>query len=117
VLQDGAVGWQQHWRHGLVGGIQFWAVGCRANVVKMLVGLAKYFGVADEVAQELDPQRDSIAAERAVARNVKRAIRGLKPQGGSNEEQRREYHIVLAASFGAPAKAHDPRGMTVKIGK
>ena len=73
--------------------------------------------VRDEVGQQLDPQRDSIAAERAIARNVKGAVAGLKPLGGSNQEQHDEYHVVIAAAFGALAKAHDPRGMTAKIGK
>ena len=117
VLQDGTVGWRHHWRHGLIGCIRYWAGGSRANVAKMLVGLADYFGVKDEVGQQLDPQRDSIAAERAVARNIKGAVAGLKPHGGSVEEQRSEYGVVLAAAFGEPAKAHDPRGMTAKIGR
>jgi hypothetical protein len=37
--------------------------------------------------------------------------------GGSAEEQRFEYGVVLAAAFGAPAKAHNPSGMTSKIGR
>jgi len=116
-MTDGAFGWRHHWRHGMVGAVQYWAAGSKANVVLMLVGLADYFGVKDDVGQQLDPQRQSIAAERSVARNVKGALAGLKPLGGSTEEQRREYHILNAAAFGAPAKAHDPRGMTTKIGK
>eukprot|EP00966_Prymnesium_polylepis_P270578 6250855-Prymnesium_polylepis.1 len=117
VMSDGADGWRHHWRHGMIGGVQYWADGSRANAIKMLVGLADEFGVKDEVGQQLDPQRDSIAAERAVARNVKGALAGLKQVGGSYEKQREQYHVVLAAAFGAPAEAHDPRGMTNKIGK
>jgi hypothetical protein len=116
-LTDGANGWRHNWRHGMHGAVRYWARGSRSNVIKMLVGLANDFGVKDEVGQQLDPQHDSIAAERTIARNVKGALAGLKPKGGSNEEQRREYHIVNAAAFGAPAKARDPRGMTAKIGK
>jgi hypothetical protein len=82
----------------------------------MLIALPREFGVAREVGQQLDPDRDSIIAERAIARNVKGAIAGLKPRGGSNEEQRCEYRITLSAAFGAPSKAGDPRGLTTKIG-
>eukprot|EP00966_Prymnesium_polylepis_P239212 5532253-Prymnesium_polylepis.1 len=96
-MKDGSLGWRHHWRHGMVGAVRYWADGSRANVVKMLVGLADYFGVKDDVGQQLDPQRDSIAAERAIARNVKGAVAGLKPHGGSAEEQRSEYGVVLAA--------------------
>ena len=116
-MTDGVVGWRHHWRHGLVGSVQYWAAGCRANVVKILVGLADYFGVKDEVGQQLDPQRESVIAALAVARNVKGALAGLKPLGGSVEEQRSEYGVVLGSAFGAPAKAHDPRGLTAKIGR
>eukprot|EP00966_Prymnesium_polylepis_P028920 670716-Prymnesium_polylepis.1 len=57
-MTDGPGGWRHHWRHGMVGAVQYWAGGSRPNVVKMLVGLADYFGVKDEVGQQLDPQRD-----------------------------------------------------------
>eukprot|EP00966_Prymnesium_polylepis_P333121 7388590-Prymnesium_polylepis.1 len=92
-MTDGPSGWRHHWRHGMVGAVRYWAGGSRANVVKMLVGLAGDFGVKDDVGQQLDPQRDSIAAERAIARNVKGALAGLKPRGGSAEEQRSEYGV------------------------
>ena len=47
AMTDGVVGWRQHWRHGLVGAVQYWAHDHRANVVKMLVVLANEFGVAN----------------------------------------------------------------------
>ena len=109
-MSDGAVGWRYHWRHGMVGSVQYWADGQCENVTKMLVGLAKEFRVTDQVAKQLDPERDSSAAERAVGRNVREALAGLKPRGGSTERQREQYNVVLAAAFRAPAKAHDPRG-------
>ena len=96
AMRDGIDGWRQHWRHGLVGAVQFWAHGHRANVVKMLVGLATDFGVANDVGEQLDPERASIAAERAIARNVKGAVFGLKPRGGSSAgAQDRTWQIRL----------------------
>ena len=57
-------------------------------MIQILVGLADYFKVKDEVGQQLDPERESIIAERTIARNVKGALAGLKPRGGGSEEQR-----------------------------
>lgn len=106
-MTDGKDGWRHHWRHGMVGAVNYWAAGCRANVVKMLVVLARHeFSVGHEVAEELSRGLDmnSALAEQAIARNVKGAVQGLKPQHGSTEEQRKEYGIVLAAAFGAPSR-------------
>lgn len=118
VMRDGHDGWRHHWRHGMIGAVQYWAAGCRANVVAMLVGLASVFGVGSDVAKHFSPDRDTHAAQLAVGSNVKRAVQGLKLGGGTCfEEQWRERHILLAAAFGPPAKVNDPRGMTTKIGK
>lgn len=119
-LRRGELGWRHHWRHGMIGAVQYWAGGSRDNVVRMLVGLAEEFKVADAVVGALmnaQPSGVSMNAQRAIAENVKAAVAGLKPMLGTcHEPQRREYHIVLAAAFGAPAKVGDPRGMALSIG-
>ena len=74
AMRDGLLGWRYHWRHGLVGAVNYWAHRHRANVIKMLVGLANEFGVADAVGEQLDPERASITTERTIARNVKGAV-------------------------------------------
>lgn len=102
TLHDGKDGWRYHWRHGLVGAVNYWAAGSRDNVVKMLVALAKdEFGVSQEVADKLRPDRELLATKCAIARHLKEVVDSLKTNG--SEDQRKEYGIILAAAFGAPS--------------
>lgn len=87
---------------------------CGQNAV---ISLAREFDVAVEVTEQLATDRDNVAAMLAVARNVKSAIQGSKPLAGSCfEEQRIQYHVLLAGAFGPPAKERDTHGMANKIG-
>lgn len=117
-MRDGDDGWRYHWHHGMVGALQYWACGNRANIVKMLVEMADEFGVKAEVANQLQQNECAdFEAQLAVARNVKGAIQGLKPRLGSCcEKQRAQYHVVLAAAFGPPAAEGDRKGSARKIG-
>lgn len=45
-LVEGREGALEHWRRGLVGTVQDWAVGSLENVVTLLVRLVSYFKVA-----------------------------------------------------------------------
>mmetsp|Transcript_47265 Transcript_47265/g.100888 ORF Transcript_47265/g.100888 Transcript_47265/m.100888 type:complete len:81 (-) Transcript_47265:94-336(-) len=58
-LRDGEQGWRHHWRHGMIGAVQFCADGSRPAVVKMQVGLADAFNVKVEVGQQLSLERDT----------------------------------------------------------
>ncbi|KAL1521895.1 hypothetical protein AB1Y20_021546 [Prymnesium parvum] len=117
-LQDGRDGWRHHWRHGLVGAINYWAGGSRENVVKMLVTLARdQFGVGEEMADALHLERDTVTTMRAIADNVRKAVGVLKTDGGSTEEQRKEYSILLAAAFGAPSMEGERHGTAKRIGE
>ena len=60
---DETRGWRKHWRHGMWGAVQYWACGSRANVIKMLVDLAKDFGVAPDVAEELRPDQREVCGQ------------------------------------------------------
>ena len=44
----GAHGWRNHWRHGLLGAVRYWAAGSKFKVAFMLAELADEFGVKDE---------------------------------------------------------------------
>jgi len=45
-------GYMHHPRRGLIGAVQDWARGSKANVVKILLGLIKWFGVEDEMRKK-----------------------------------------------------------------
>ena len=94
-LQDGEIGWRYHWRHGLVGSITYWACSYRSRVIQMLVGLATEFGVKKEVGEQLNPDRDTIAAQRAIALNIRGVVSGLKPIGAVVKSSARSTELCL----------------------
>ena len=55
-MQRGDIGYMKHLRRGLIGAVQDWARGSKANVVKILLGLIKWFGVEDEMRKKLGVQ-------------------------------------------------------------
>ena len=51
----------EHPRRGLIGAVQDWARGSKANVVKILLRLTKWFGVQDEMREKLGVEQSRAA--------------------------------------------------------
>ena len=54
-------GYMHHPQRGLVGAVQDWARSSKANVVKIVVRLARWFGVEDEVREKLGVKQSRAA--------------------------------------------------------
>ena len=65
--KDGAM---ENWRHGLVGGVQAWALGSLENVVKLVLKLIQHFQIAEAI-RELLPS--GVAAPVLAAPSLARA--------------------------------------------
>jgi len=93
--RKGKHGWKHNSRQGLVGAIQYWADGSRANVILMLLGLIDHFGVADDVRAKLfrksarQAETDTLIVDRLVE-----ALEVLK--GCQTEQQRKDYKLALS---------------------
>ena len=55
ALRRGKDGAMDHWRHGLVGAVQAWAVGSLETVIKLVMQLIKHFGISAEIRIQLGP--------------------------------------------------------------
>ena len=105
--RKGKHGWRHNSRQGLVGAVRYWADGSRENVIKMLIGLAEEFEVADAIRSHLF-QKASRQAEtdKLIVDRLVEALEVLK--GCQTEQQRKDY--LLALSLVAPPRAAERSG-------
>ena len=90
-------GYMHHERHGIVGSVQRWARGSRANVIKIIRSLIKWFGVEAEIRASLgEAAAAKTASVDAVIVDRVAAVLQVLKQGGS-EQVRIAYRIILAA--------------------
>jgi hypothetical protein len=56
-------GYMHHPRRGLIGAVQDWAAGSRANVVKIMLRLIRWFGVEGDVREKLGAEQSRAAPD------------------------------------------------------
>ena len=79
-IQGGSQGALMHPRRGLVGAVHDWARGSRANVVKLVLRLVKFFGIEDDVRGKLDVKQSRAAQlDEKIVDRVVAALQLLKP--------------------------------------
>ena len=85
-------GYMHHPRRGLIGAVQDWARGSKANVVKIVVRLTKWFGVEDEVREKLGVKQSRAAKlDAAIVDRLADGLDLLKPC--ANLEQTHIYKV------------------------
>ena len=83
-------GYMHHPRRGLIGAVQDWARGSKANVVKIVVRLTSWFGVEEEVREKLGVKQSRAAKlDAEIVDRLADALDLLKPC--ANLEQTHNY--------------------------
>ena len=59
--ENGDRGALHHWRHGLIGALQYWAQGSEDFLVKLIIDLIGHFDVVDKVKKDKCALQSSIA--------------------------------------------------------
>ena len=85
-------GYMHHPRRGLIGAVQDWARGSKANVVKIVVRLTSWFGVEEEVREKLGVKQSRAAKlDAEIVDRLADALDLLKPC--ANLEQTHIYKV------------------------
>ena len=93
TIQRGDTGYMEHPRRGLIGAVQDWARGSKANVVKILLRLTKWFGVQDEMREKLGVEQSRAAKlDKEIVDRAAAALQLLKPC--ANLEQTHNYKVA-----------------------
>ena len=85
-------GYMHHPRRGLIGAVQDWAAGSRANVVKIMLRLIRWFGVEGDVREKLGAEQSRAAKlDTEIVDRAAAALDLLKPC--ANLEQTHNYKV------------------------
>lgn len=113
---DDSRGWRHHWRRGLHGAVRDWAEGSRFCVAYMLATLVKDFDVESEVIARLgraSSDDEQAQTDAYIVERIRAALCALK--SCVSEQQREEFHIVLAACAPVREDEGDRHGMIRRV--
>ena len=103
-----------HWRRGLVGAVQDWAVGSKANAVKIVAALVTHLELQDGLREFLY-RKELYAAEtdRIIVDNYRDAIQAMK--SNSTVAQLQQHGILLAGAASSKASIREQNGTENRI--
>lgn len=112
--RKGRYGAMNHFRHGLVGAVKYWARGSQRNVERLLLKLIREFGAEEAIREALfQSVRRDAATDKAMVDRYVAALDVLK--ACQTEQQRRDYLFALSLTTPPRAKERSHEGMARRV--